>query len=47
VIYVDPGKGPGHVIELLQNMTGADGIFQMIKDAGKDWDGTEPLRKLG
>lgn len=47
VIYVDPGKGPGHVIELLQNMTGADGIFQMIKDAGKDWDGSEPLRKLG
>ena len=47
VIYVDPGKGPGHVIELLQNMTGADAIFQMIKDAGKDWDGSEPLRKLG
>ncbi|MEO0032823.1 MAG: hypothetical protein RIS94_2581 [Pseudomonadota bacterium] len=47
VIYVDPGAGPGGVIELLQNMTGADAIFQMIKDAGKDWDGTEPLRKLG
>ena len=47
VIYVDPGKGPGHVIELLQNMTGADAIFQMIKDAGKDWDGTDPLRILG
>ncbi len=46
VIYVDAGQGPGHVIELLQNMTGADGIFQMIKDAGKDWDGSEPLRKL-
>ncbi len=47
VIYVDPGNGPGHVIELLQNMTGADGIFQMIKDAGKDWDGSDPLRILG
>lgn len=47
VIYVDAGQGPGHVIELLQNMTGADAIFQMIKDAGKDWDGSEPLRKLG
>lgn len=47
VLYVDPGAGPGHVIELLQNMTGADAIFQMIKDAGKDWDGSEPLRKLG
>ncbi len=47
VIYVDAGGGPGTVIELLQNMTGADAIFQMIKDAGKDWDGTDPLRKLG
>ena len=47
VIYVDAGGGPGTVIELLQNMTGADAIFQMIKDAAKDWDGTEPLRKLG
>jgi len=47
VIYVDAGNGPGHVIELLQNMTGADAIFQMIKDAGKGWDGAEPLRKLG
>lgn len=47
VIYVDAGGGPGHVIELLQNMSGADAIFQMIKDAGKDWDGTDPLRILG
>lgn len=47
VIYVDPGAGPGHVIELLQNMSGADAIFQMIKDAGKDWDGKDPLRILG
>ncbi|MFM2370842.1 MAG: hypothetical protein RIS85_564 [Pseudomonadota bacterium] len=47
VIYVDPGAGPGGVIELLQNMTGADAIFQMIKDASVNWDGKEPLRKLG
>ncbi len=46
VIYVDAGQGPGGVIELLQNMTGADAIFQMIKDASVDWDGSEPLRKL-
>jgi len=47
VIYVDAGGGPGHVIELLQNMTGADAIFTMIRDAGKDWDGSDPLRVLG
>lgn len=47
VIYADLGGGPGHVVELLQNMTGADAIFAMIRDAARDWDGSEPLRKLG
>ena len=47
VIYVDAGGGPGHVIELLQPMAGSEGLFAMIKDAGRDWDGSEPLRKLG
>lgn len=46
MIYVDPGSGPGGVIELLQNMTGADTIFQSINDAGRNWDGLDPLRKL-
>ena len=47
VIYVDAGGGPGHVIELLQPMAGSEGLFQMIKDAARDWDGSEPLRPLG
>ncbi|MES2496232.1 MAG: VOC family protein [Pseudomonadota bacterium] len=47
VIYVDAGGGPGHVIELLQPMAGSEGLFAMIKDAARDWDGSEPLRKLG
>lgn len=47
VIYVDAGGGPGHVIELLQPMAGSEGLFAMIKDAGRDWDGKDPLRKLG
>lgn len=47
VIYVDAGGGPGHVIELLQPMAGSEGLFAMIKDAGRDWDGSDPLRKLG
>lgn len=46
VIYVDAGGGPGHVIELLQPMAGSEGLFAMIKDAARDWDGSEPLRKL-
>lgn len=46
VIYVDPGQGPGHVIEILQPMAGSEGLFQMMKDAAKDWDGSDPVRVL-
>lgn len=46
VIYVDPGRGPGYVIEYLQPMAGSEGLFQMMKDAARDWDGTDPVRVL-
>jgi len=46
VIYVDPGKGPGYVIEYLQPMSGSEGLFQMMKDAARNWDGTDPVRVL-
>lgn len=46
VIYVDPGQGPGHVIEYLQPMSGSEGLFQMMKDAARDWDGSDPIRVL-
>lgn len=47
VIYVDPGMGPGHLVEILQQGESGPDLFAMIKQAGKDWDGSEPLRKLG
>lgn len=47
VIYVDPGPGPGSLVEILQQGEAGPGLFAMIKAAGKDWDSTEPLRKLG
>jgi hypothetical protein len=46
VIYVDAGQGPGHVIEYLQPMAGSEGLFQMMKDAARDWDGSDPIRVL-
>ena len=46
VIYVDAGGGPGHVIELLQPMAGSEGLFAMMRDAARDWDGSDPLRPL-
>ena len=47
VIYADPGGGPGNVIEILQTQPGTAELFGMIKQAGIDWDGSDPLRKLG
>lgn len=46
VIYVDPGQGPGYVVEYLQPMGGSEGLFQMMKEAARDWDGADPIRVL-
>lgn len=47
VLYVDTGGGPGSIVEILQMSSGSDGLFAMIKAASVDWDGSDPLRKLG
>ncbi|MFM6854259.1 MAG: VOC family protein, partial [Sphingopyxis sp.] len=47
VIYVDAGGGPGTVIEYLQPATGSDAVFAMVRDAARDWDGSDPVRTLG
>ncbi len=47
VIYVDAGGGPGTLIELLQPMAGSEGLFEMMRVAAQDWDGSDPLRSIG
>ena len=47
VIYVDTGGGPGSIVEILQPASGSHDLFAMIKAAGKGWDGSDPVRKLG
>lgn len=47
VIYADFGGGPGHIVEILQPMSGSLDLFAMIKQAGIDWDGSDPLRVIG
>lgn len=47
VIYVDPGSGPGGLVEILQQDKSGPDLFAIIKQAGEDWDGSEPLRSLG
>jgi len=46
VIYVDPGNGPGYIIEYLQPMAGSEGLFEMMKEAARTWDGSDPVRVL-
>lgn len=47
VIYADPGQGPGSLVEVLQQAKDGPDLFGMIKAASVDWDGKDPLRKLG
>ena len=47
VIYVDPGQGPGSLVEILEQDPSGPDLFGMIKQAGEGWDGSEPLRTLG
>lgn len=44
VIYVDPGRGPGSLVEILQQDKDGPDLFAMIKAAGEGWDGSDPLR---
>lgn len=47
VAYVDLGGGPGTLVEIMQPGEGAGDLFDLIKQAGIDWDGSDPVRKLG
>lgn len=47
VIYADPGTGAGNLVELLEPQPGTRELFAMMRDAARDWDGSEPLRSLG
>lgn len=47
VLYVDVDGGSGSMVEILQPATGMTGLFDMIRGAAREWDGSEPLRRLG
>jgi methylmalonyl-CoA/ethylmalonyl-CoA epimerase len=47
VIYVDPGAGPGGLVEILQQDKEGPDLFAIIKAASVGWDGSEPVRRLG
>jgi hypothetical protein len=47
VIYVDTGGGPGTMVEILKPGPGGRDFFAMMKDAARNWDGRNPVRRLG
>jgi hypothetical protein len=47
VFYADTGNGPGSIVEVLQPATGSEGLFAMIREAARGWDGSDPVRRLG
>jgi hypothetical protein len=47
VIYVDMGAGSGSIVEILQPASGMKDLFAMMRGAAREWDGTDPVRRLG
>ncbi|MBS0408577.1 MAG: VOC family protein [Proteobacteria bacterium] len=47
VIYVDTGGGPGTMVEILKPAPGGRDFFAMMREAARNWDGADPLRRLG
>jgi len=47
VIYVDTGGGPGSILEILQPPQSSLDGFAYIREQCRQWDGTDPLRRLG
>lgn len=47
VIYVDSKGYPGGIVEVLQPASGSEGLFAMIRETARSWDGAEPVRRLG
>ena len=47
VIYVDTGGGPGTMVEILKPGPGSREFFAMMREAARNWDGSDPIRRPG
>jgi len=45
--YIDTEQHPGTITELIAPDAGMRGLFDTIRQATVDWDGRDPLRRLG
>lgn len=44
--FVDASATLGHMIELYAKDAGIEEFYWMVKDAARDWDGSDPVRPL-
>jgi hypothetical protein len=44
--YVDTDDHPGGMIELIEARAAITGFFDLVRDAAKQWDGSEPIRRM-
>jgi hypothetical protein len=44
--YVDTDDHPGGMIELIEAGAAITGFFDLVRDAAKHWDGSEPIRRM-
>ena len=44
-IYVDTGGGPGTMVEILKPAPATLGWFSKLREASRNWDGTDPVRR--
>ena len=45
--YLVEDEHPGSVLELIEHGPTIDGLMKLVADAARDWDGSDPVRKLG
>ena len=45
--YADTGGGPDTMVEVLQPSPDFIGLFTMMRDAARGWDGSNPVRTFG
>jgi methylmalonyl-CoA/ethylmalonyl-CoA epimerase len=44
--YLSTDQHPGAMIELIEHGPAIDGFFALVREAARDWDGSEPVRRL-
>lgn len=44
--YLSTDHHPGAMIELIEHGPAIDGFFALVREAARDWDGSEPVRRL-